>query len=333
MKKLKLTNIAVTLLISVIIFAFLISLYTLGADNEATKTGKAASGDDVYNALLLGKDNAAGLCDVIVLTSIDFSKGEISIMQIPRDTYFDYGNGEHNKINGAPHVLGVSGFADKLGKAMGIDVGYYLALDVDTLKEMVDMLSGVEIDIPKDMDYDDPAQNLSIHLKAGKNVLNGEQALGFIRYRSGYATGDIGRLDAQKMFLNAFFKAVGKQKNPILYYNLFSLLSKKGETNIKESDLVSMGARLIGRKDMSVSYMTAPGEAVQSDRSGAWYYVLSSSSMTELTGARFGSKKDFDIDNKFVDKQVKSFYDIYKKRCECKIYSAQDIDNNQININ
>ena len=94
-----------------------------------------------------------------------------------------------------------------------------------------------------------------------------------------------------------------------------------------------MVARLMGKKDMTVSYMTAPGEAIQSDKSGAWYYILSSLAMNELVLTRFGAKKDFDVDNKFVDKQVKSFYDIYKKRCECKIYSAYEIDNNQININ
>ena len=98
--------------------------------------------------MLLGKDNAAGLCDVIVLVSIDMIKNSINIMQIPRDTYFDYGNGEHNKINGAPHVLGVSAFVDKLKASLGINIDFYLSLDTQTLKDMVDMISGVEVDIP-----------------------------------------------------------------------------------------------------------------------------------------------------------------------------------------
>ena len=335
MKKITLTNVAIVLIIGMIVFASLLSVYAYGSENnDKTKMGNAIPSNDIYNVLILGKDNAAGLCDVIILTSIDLVKGHINIMQIPRDTYFDYGNGDHNKINGAPYVLGVSSFANKLADALGINIDFYLALDLQTLKEMVDMISGVEIDIPKDMDYDDPSQNLSIHLKAGRNTLNGEEALGFIRYRSGYVTGDIGRLDAQKLFLNAFFKAVAKQKNPVVYYNLFKLISKRSENNLKEADLVSMGLKLSGKKNMGVSYFTAPGEAIQSENSGAWYYVLSSLSMENVVCERFGADQNaFDKDNKFVDKRVKSFYDIYKKHCEYKTYSADDIDNNQININ
>ena len=162
MKKYKFTNIVISLIISVVILAFLISLYANAVNNTLAKTGKSTSSNDIYNALLLGKDNAAGLCDVIVLVSIDLIKNSINIMQIPRDTYFDYDNGDHNKINGAPHVLGVSTFVDKLEASLGTNIDFYLSLDTQTLKDMVDMISGVEVDIPKDMDYDDLDQNLHI---------------------------------------------------------------------------------------------------------------------------------------------------------------------------
>ena len=81
----------------------------------------------------------------------------------------------------------------------------------------MDNLSGIEIDLPYDMDYEDSSQNLSIHLKAGKQTLGGKEALGFLRYRSGYVTGDLGRIDAQKLFLNAFINRLGTITNPFRY--------------------------------------------------------------------------------------------------------------------
>ena len=213
---------------------------------------------------------------------------------------------------------------------------YYFELKLSTLKKIVDAISGVEIDIPMDMDYDDPAQNLSIHLKRGKNVLSGEDAIKFIRFRSGYVTGDIGRLDAQKLFLNAFIKRLGEQKNPITLFNIFRLVCSEGKTNISEQELISLATKSSSNKEGgNTYYITAPGEAVQSEQSGAWYYVLSKPSMQEIMCNYFGvsKEKSFDIDYKFVDKRVKSFYDIYEKRCEYKIYGADDLENNQININ
>lgn len=332
-------DIIAIMIVSLVVLLSLVALFTFffygNAENDINvKMINTANLNDVYNILLLGKDQAAGLCDVIILTSIDMQKGEVNVMQIPRDTYFNYGNGEHNKINGAPCVLGAEQFVKEISNALGVRIDYYLCLDLNTLEKMVDMISGIEIDIPVDMDYEDPAQGLSIHLKAGKNTLNGKQALGFLRYRAGYATGDIGRLDAQKLFLNAFSKKVSEQNNPRLCLELFKLIMKNSETNIKEKDILSLAMKMSGKKDMKAFYMTACGEAVRSEKSGAWYYILSSASMSELLSTRFcADAKKFDQDNKFVDKRIKSFYDIYKKHCEYKIYSAEEIDNNQITIN
>ena len=97
-----------------------------------------------------------------------------------------------------------------------------------------------------------------------------------------------------------------------------------------------MGLKYKKLKGATVRYMTAPGEAVQDAQSGAWYYVLSRESSADVLSKWFGlrvDKKDFDKDNKFVDKDDKSFYDIYNKYCEVKIYSADDVENNEVNIN
>ena len=75
--------------------------------------------------------------------------------------------------------------------------------------ELVNAIGGVWYDVPRHMDYDDPAQDLSIHVKAGYQKLDGEQAMGVVRFRegkNGYATGDLGRIETQQTFLKALIE-------------------------------------------------------------------------------------------------------------------------------
>lgn len=333
-----LTCVAIVMLIMIVALGV---VFALGTDNEADGqkaiAAKGVDSKDVINILALGRDDAAQLCDVVLLASINLSSREFNVLQIPRDTLFEYGNEQYGKINAAPRMYGsVSAFKDALSEALGVNINYYLAFDLNTVAELVDTLSGVEIDVPMDMDYEDSSQNLSIHLKAGKQFLNGEQAIQYLRYRSGYITGDLGRMDAHKTVLNAFAKRIEESGNSGVMLKLLKVITSKSETNLTDQSLFSIMLKCAQNKPGATYYVTAPGEAIRSEQSGAWYYVLSRSSNAELLSEKFGlqgDKNDFDKSNKFVDKRVKSFYDIYNKRCEYKIYSAKDVDNNLININ
>ena len=321
-------TVAIVIIIMLILASFTYSMSFLGA--------AYAIGDNV-NILVLGQDEAAGLCDVIMLVSINFDAGEICIAQIPRDTYYNYTQSSYKKINGALNHFGsIDSLVNNLKKDLSIDVDYYLCINLETIEAMVDMISGIEVYVPKDMIYTDEAQGLSINIKAGKQTLNGSQAIGFLRYRAGYVRGDLDRIDAQKIFCNAFFSKVSKLKNPMLIFNLYRVVSSKSQTNVNEKTVFDLLGKSTSKKTFKTYYMTLPGEAVQSENSGAWYYILSRSATAQLLKKHFGMKKDendFDIDNKFVDNQVKSFYDIYKSHCEYKIYSANELNNNQLNIN
>ena len=330
--KIVLFILTVMVCLSVVLFA---GGSTQGND-DTTDTAIRTSEQEVCNFLLLGTDKAAGLSDVIMLVSVNLENGSINFMQIPRDTYFECG-ASYKKLNGAHKTLGgAKEFAASLGEVLGININYYLSLGLETVQKMVDFVSGIEVDIPFDMDYEDKSQNLSIHLKAGNQVLDGKSAVEFLRYRAGYVTGDLGRINAQKLFMNAYVKRIGQMGNPLALYNLCKLVLTNSETNIKESDIFSLCLKYAKVKGGPVSYMTAPGEAIKDENSGTWYYILSNSSMADLMNERFGcrtDKKDFDKYNKFVDKNEKSLYDIYNKHCEIKIYSADEVENNEVNIN
>ncbi len=329
-------------LVFLFMLALTLALFEIGRpkpspeENMSRDTIESIGDGDMLNLLFCGRDDGAGLADVIILASVDMRTGDTNVLQIPRDTYFAYTDADYKKINGAPHALGsTESFARKLSEALGTEIDHYLSLDLSTVSDIVDMISGVEVDIPFDMDYEDPAQELSIHLKAGRQTLDGETALKFVRYRSGYVTGDIGRMDAQKLFLNAFCEKIKKIGNPILFYKMFKLVTSRADTDISQQTMIELALDGIGKKG-SISYVTLPGEAVQSERSGAWYYIISRESAAQLLKSRFGmeqDEKDFDKANKFVDKTQKSFYDIYSSPREYIVYGEDEVKNNLKSIN
>ena len=179
--------------------------------------------DGCYNFLVIGKDKVALNTDVIMLVHYDVPSGKVNILQIPRDTYIVY-DGYGRKINSlyarlwldeynngntdTPSVGGIASFAALLEDGLNVKIDYTFLVDLDAFGEIVNAIGGVEIDVADDMDYDDPDQDLYIHIKKGYQTLYGKDAEGFIRFRSGYVTADIGRIDAQKIFMTSMIKKI-----------------------------------------------------------------------------------------------------------------------------
>ncbi len=97
---------------------------------------------------------------------------------------------------------------------LGFPVDGYVLVDLEAFQKTVDLVRGVEFDVPMDMNYEDPSQNLYIHLQKGLQTLDGEQAMGLVRFRKGYATQDIQRTQTQQQFLKALAKAVPVRQQP-----------------------------------------------------------------------------------------------------------------------
>ena len=132
--------------------------------------------------------------------------------QIPRDTYAEF-NGTYGKINTAyksfraaavraksadPTKAALESFADMFSKSFNIPIDFYVLINLKGFKAVVDRIGGVDMYVPYDMHYEDPEQDLYIHINKGQQTLMGDDAEGFVRYRSGYIMADIARGDAQK---------------------------------------------------------------------------------------------------------------------------------------
>ena len=263
MSKIRLTG-CITVLLAVGILLFFAARTDARGREEspADRTEDSAVAADTAEApmhlLLLGCDRAARLTDSILLVRVAPESGNVRILQLPRDTYAAYTERDYKKLNGLYNTLGADGAAKWLETALGVRIDHVAVYDLDCVRHAVDAVGGVEIDIPFPMFYSDPVQGLEINLPAGVTRLNGEMAEQFVRFRAGYADADLGRMDAQKRFLEAFFRTC----------------------RTLPPDALILAFALRRAEHPSFSAKTAPGEAAKGV-SGAWYYILSRADMTE----------------------------------------------------
>lgn len=178
------------------------ALHFLAKEPMGNPAGRKA---DCCTILLVGEDAGSQSTDTILLLQIDRKNRAVNIMSIPRDTKVNSTYTPH-KINGAYAAngcgeAGMEALMDYTDDCIGFRPDGYILVDLDVFVDLVDLFGGVEFDVPIDMYYDDPAQDLHIALNAGLQELNGEQAMELVRFRSGYENADVGRIAVQRDFL------------------------------------------------------------------------------------------------------------------------------------
>lgn len=185
------------------------------------------------NGLMIGFDQSNKLTDVLMVGHVDTKQNAIKVISIPRDFYIDFSKEPfrsikkanpnnrigHCKINEIYINMGATEDGlDTLKQVIevitGLEIDYMATINVNGFKEVVDIVGGVEFDVPERMYKVDPYQNppLRIDLKPGLQVLNGEMAQGLVRYR-GYKLGDLQRIKVQQEFVKALFQKVASSNS------------------------------------------------------------------------------------------------------------------------
>ena len=294
-----------------------------------------------YILLVSGTDVVSGLSDVLLLVNLDVENSLVNIVQIPRDTYFEYTTHTYKKINAASKVLGgLSKLARLLEDVFKIEIDYTLEISLDALSQFVDLIGGVEITIPNDMDYEDASQNLYIHLKAGENILNGDAAAQFVRFRSGYVQGDVARINAQKIFMAALadkcLNRVSKFKVPALVGALIG----KVKTDMSLNACVELAKAAMDIDITNIKMLTLAGSDSRTgiDR-GTWYYVINRAAAIKTVNVYFKttetpiSDSDFDPNRLFSTNKYEHFAQIYDSlNYSINEYRADDILKDGIDI-
>lgn len=174
----------------------------------------------ICNILLVGTDEGGMRTDTMMVLSINDQEHTARLLSLPRDTYTEGYNPP--KLNSAcayagGGMAGVERLTDEVNKLLGFPMDGYAMVNFDVFTDIVDTFGGVKFYVPMDMDYEDPYQDLYIHLQQGYQKLNGEQAVQLMRYRSGYAMADLERVNVQRDFVQA---AMDQWMNPWLIVRL-----------------------------------------------------------------------------------------------------------------
>ena len=273
-------------------------------DEENLEIPISASGrqENVFTFLLLGTDEGDGNTDTIMVASYDIPNQKVSLMSIPRDTMVN-APWDIKKINSVYSRYGVSGLREHVGKLIGFDPDFYVKIDVRAFVEVIDLLGGVYFDVPRNMDYDDPYQNLHIHLKKGYQHLDGYNSMGLVRWRhnNDYTLGysDEERMKTQQAFLRAAAEQCLSLKNWNKISGLIDLFYTYVESDLKLGEMLwfAQQASGIGTDNAmidvnNINTFTMPGNygafawsrTIQSDLS---YVTVNTDALLEIINEHF----------------------------------------------
>lgn len=228
---------SITLIMIVAVSGVMAAYFFSGMNNPTAPEDMDEIIKGRVNILVLGE--SGGNTDTIMVVSLDGQNKTLDVLSIPRDTRVKI-NGSYQKINAA-YAIGKEELAIKTVKELtGLPINYYVFIDHLAFREFIDALGGVEIDVKRDYKYDDPAQDLHIDIKKGKQVLNGYDAEGYVRYRHDYVNGDLDRIAVQQEFL----KELVKQKANLLTMvtkisDVYNVMQERVKTNMTLRDLLA----------------------------------------------------------------------------------------------
>ena len=167
-----------------------------------------------------------------------------------------------------------------MSEIIGFEPDGYAVVDLSVFEQLVDLMGGITFDVPVDMHYSDPTQGLNIDLQAGTQRLNGEQAMQVARFRSGYATADLGRIEVQRSLVSAALRQWVSPKGALHLSKAVKLVLEHTNTNLTKPNLLWLAESflLCGRSEIASS--TLPGYAA--NFSSGSYYVLDAGGVADI---------------------------------------------------
>lgn len=227
--------------------------------------------------------------DTMMLVKIDKKTGKVNAVSIPRDTRTKIVNHEgFRKINASFAKDGPYAAIDTLRNFTNVDFTNYVAIDYKGVKEIVDIIGGIEVDVPFDMDYDDPTDSppLHIHLKKGKQKLDGKAAMEFLRFRKSNKKqgdkfiGDVGRVTHQQYFMKELMKQTLSTKNITKLPRILRAGIEHVLTNISIDEVFELAKVFTSYKAEKLTIDTIPGN--EKYISGSSYFVCDEEETAKL---------------------------------------------------
>ena len=217
-----------------------------------------------YNILVSGLDDDNGGSDTNILVRFDVPNKRIDLVSLPRDTLL-HNEYRNNKLNFAYAKGGTELLMEQIENLLGIPVDFYVTVNLKGFIALVDQIDGVDFDIPINMDYDDPYQDLHIHFTKGPRHLNGQEAMEVVRFRhnndgTGYGSEDLGRMQTQQNFLKAVAQQTLTLSNVDKVGEFAKIFQQYVDTDLSLGNLAWLGKEAISMGVDKISFSTLPNE-------------------------------------------------------------------------
>ena len=264
---------------------------------------------DPIQVLVMGvsTDNGGKLTDTIMVASYDPKTQAASLLSIPRDTFVGKSESTasaYDKIN-ALYQKSPERTLEAVNSITGLDVKYYVVIDNQALIKLVDLIGGVEFEVPIDMDYDDKTQNLHIHLDKGLQTIDGEKAEQLLRFRhnnngtsypSEYGDNDIGRMKTQRNFIIATIKQTLQPENILKMKGIIDIAYEYVETNLDLSIIKDYLPYAVNINPDNIKSASLPGAPKSLGPSNLSFYKLDEKATKELLEELYGSDEENAVD-------------------------------------
>ncbi|GAB6930587.1 LCP family protein [Paenibacillus sp. JCM 10914] len=186
--------------------------------------------------------------DVLMLVSYNPQTLSASLLSLPRDLLlkpeslpsrkanyyyaYYYIKDKSNAISQTKHFF---------GDLLDLPIDHMVVVNFDAIRQTVDALGGLDIDVDMDMKYNDYADGTHIDLKKGQQLLNGQQVLDFVRYRKSnqgtLESSDFARNDRQQQVIKQMVEKLGAFQGVSQWGKILDIIGENVESDIRQSDL------------------------------------------------------------------------------------------------
>ena len=241
-------------------------------DGVQPRTTGERKSDAFYTILILGRDTGGGgQTDTMLLASYDVTNQKATVMSIPRDTMVNV-SWDVKKINSVYNVYGggekgIQHVYKEVSQLVGFEPDYQVVVEWEAVGEIVEAIGGVWFDVPYDMNYHDPYQDLVIEQAKGYRKLSGEDAMQVVRWRKndrGTQVGDSGRMKIQQDFLKAVIKQLLTIRNVTNIGKISQVFRDNVTTDLTFQNILWFGQQAVfgGLKVEDVEFLTMPWRGV-----------------------------------------------------------------------
>ncbi len=213
---------------------------------------------DIMNVMILGLDSRDRTmrADTIMLLVLNRATNEINIVSIPRDMRVNLPGRGPDKINHAYAFGEVALTRDALEDFLDVKIDHYMTTDFDGFKNIVDIMGGIELEVDQRMRY--YGIDVTIELDPGLQVLDGNKALQYVRYRSD-GRGDLGRVERQQKFVKTFIQEILTFKNILKIPRLLPELAENIKTDLELNQAIMLANKLKNIEFDKINTTTLPG--------------------------------------------------------------------------